>query len=120
VVEGPAGLVVDAAMSRYIPLLPLLYWKPDDVARALQRALTSQGLPSELRRHFPWQGIVATAVASPGRGWTDFALDWITELHLAGQFKDQLGAIATDRRVSQQTRHKARRLANSVASVTTD
>src|SRR3990170_694307 len=110
VVAAADGSVVDVeALENYLPLFPLLEMPIVEARENLEGEFKKRGLNEEWLLFFPFEAMVAAALTSRSKSWSNFALRWLDKL---GPSETLCAAVDVVRRtgMTQQLRHQAARI----------
>lgn len=107
VVAAADDSVVDVeALENYLPLFPLLEMPFEKARETLEAEFKKRGLNEKWLLFFPFENMVAAALTSRSRSWSNLALQWLDKL---GPSQTLCAAVDLVRStgMTQQQRHRA-------------
>lgn len=110
VVAAADGSVVDVeTLENYLPLFPLLEMPFDEARENLEAEFKKRSLNEKWLLFFPFEDMVAAALTSRSKSWSNLALQWLEKL---GPSETLCAAVDVVRStgMTQQQRHQAARI----------
>lgn len=98
-----------AARKNTLSWLPLLEGEYRYFEKALQTGLRNAALDDSAVR-FPLHDLLAMALGSHDDHWAQLGIGWAQAAQQVGDLKEHLRLLMVDKRVSQATRHAAKKL----------
>jgi hypothetical protein len=110
-------LITFDAEEKFVLMMILLELNPSEFAQHLSEACQSQPEYAHSIRKFPSTQLLKHVFhSSISDYWPQLALNWLNhQPHLLPLFYDELGHMAADKAMSQNLRHRARRMLRSSA-----